>query len=89
MSFSSARNSWRGSADRDKKKRPPRRGTSAQRCYRWGGMGTVHDDLLNRQNDARGILVAGEKKRRPPHKGGRRPNDTLVGGVWALYTMTC
>ena len=88
MSFSSARNSWRGSADRDKKKRPPRRGASGQRCYRWGGMGTVHDDLLNRQNDARGILVAGEKKRRPP-QGGTSAQRYSRWGVWALYTMTC
>ena len=44
-SFFSARNSWRRSADRGKKKRP--------------------------------------------REGGRRPNDAIVGGVWALYTMTC
>ena len=44
-------------------------------------MGTVHHDLLNRQNDARGILVARRTKRDAPHKGRRRPNDTLVGVV--------
>jgi len=70
----------------DKKETPPVRGTSAQRCYRWGSMLTVHHDWLNRQNDAHGILLVEGQKRRP-HKGGRRPNDAIVGGVLIIYTM--
>ena len=42
MSFSSAPNLWRTSAFVGEKKRPPKRGTSAQRCYRWGGVSNLH-----------------------------------------------
>ena len=67
------------------KRNAPTRGTSGQRCYRWGGMGTVHDDLLNRQNDARGILVAGEKKRRPPQGGTSAQRYSRWGGMGTVH----
>ena len=48
-------------------------------------MGTVHDDLLNRQNDARGILVAGEKKRRPPQGGTSAQRYSRWGGMGTVH----